>query len=232
MERIIPKLKPSQVRASQRSTASQPSGLQIPPAQEARVLSFGPERLPIYFVIEASAGMGLHRAKAISDGLAVFCDALQVTVSSSLQVDASVLTFGSSAEQIMPLKSIADFVPPAINAAGAVALGEGIRCLSDCIASEVSWNESDALALDLKPIAIILLENHPTDDWVPQALQFHRRGAADLLACIAAPTIQGGGYRLLSDHLVSVADFESTRISALFRWFSAVVVRSRSVGDS
>lgn len=234
MERTIPDRnpEPSQIRAGQRSSASQARGLRIPPARVAHALTSGAERLPVYFVVEASAGMGLDRAKAISDGLAVFRDALQVAVRTSLQVDVSVLTFGSSAEQIVPLTSIADFVPPAIDAAGAVALGDGIRCLGDCIEREVSWNESDALALDLKPIAILLLENHPTDDWEPHALDFHRRGSADVLACIAEPTIQGGGYRLLSDHLVSVADFESTRISELFRWLSAVVVRSRSGGTS
>ena len=227
-----PKPEPSQIRASQRSSESHPSCLRIPPERVAHALTSGPERLPIYFVVEASAGMGLKRAKAIPDGFAVICDALQVAVRTSLQVDVSSPTFGSSAEQIVPLTSVADLVPPAIDAAGAVALGDGVRCLSDCIDREVSWNECNALALDLKPIAILFLENHPTDDWEPRALDFHRRGPADVVACIAEPTIQGGGYRLLADHLVSVADFESTRISELFRWLSAVVVRSRSGGVS
>ena len=115
-----------------------PSGLRIPRQRVAHTLTSGTERLPIYLVVESSAGLGLDRAKPIADGLAVFRDALKVAVRISLQVDVSVVTFGFSAEQIVPLTSVADFVPPAIGAAGAVALGDGIRYLGACIDREVS----------------------------------------------------------------------------------------------
>ena len=203
-----------------------PAGVWITPGFAVRTLTSEQRRLPVYLLIEASGALGSDYTEAISVGISVLCDALR-SDARILQVDVSVLAFGSSAKQIVPLTRIEDFVSPLIETAGGVALGEGIRCLSECVARDVYWDASEGLGPDLKPIAIIILQNAPTDDWEPHASVLKREGFVDVVVCLLGQCPRASRFRALSEHLVSVTKFYPEGAEDLFRWLSAVVLQSR-----
>jgi uncharacterized protein YegL len=77
----------------------------------------------------------------------------------------SVITFGSVAQQVVPLTEVAAFNAPVIEAHGQTPFGEALRILEMCYDREIVKRASETEKGDFKPIVYVMTDGKPTDEW-------------------------------------------------------------------
>ena len=143
-------------------------------------------RLPVYLLLDCSGSMSGEPIAAMEMGLKTLMGDLRNDPQALETVWLSVITFASSAEQIIPLTDINDFLPPELAASGTTALGEAVDLLADRIRTEVRVTRADQKG-DWKPLVFVLTDGEPTDDWQKSVENFRLRGLATIVACGAGP---------------------------------------------
>ena len=97
----------------------------------------GIRRLPVYIVVDCSGSMVGDPIAALETGLRSLLSELRVDPQCLETVWLSVITFDSTAEQIVPLTDVQECEVPDLKASGSTALGEAIELLTECLAEEV-----------------------------------------------------------------------------------------------
>ncbi|XEI31269.1 hypothetical protein NMD14_10635 [Aeromonas veronii] len=90
-------------------------------------------RLPIYIVLDISDAMRGEPIEATNNGLLLLETTLKQDPYALETAYISVITFGSSANQIIPLTEVGYFKAPNIQAGGLTSLGGALTLLADCI---------------------------------------------------------------------------------------------------
>jgi uncharacterized protein YegL len=134
----------------------------------------------------------------------------------------SVITFASSAEQIVPLTDINEFHYPELQADGSTALGEALDLLASRIRAEVRSNRKDVKG-DWKPLVFLLTDGEPTDNWERSAEEFRLRGLGTIIACGAGPEVNDDTLRRLGDRAIRLRDTKPGTLGAFMKCVSASV---------
>ena len=134
----------------------------------------------------------------------------------------SVITFDSSAKQIIPLTELASFQPPTLVATGSTALGEGLELLAQRINAEVTKSTADVKG-DWKPLIFLMTDGEPTDNWKKgvDALKSVRSGL--IVACAAGPSANTATLKQITEVVVQLDTADSATIKAFFKWVSASI---------
>ncbi len=179
-------------------------------------------RLPVYLVLDVSGSMTGEPIEAVKNGVQVLVSTLRQDPYALESAHLAVITFDSSARQIVPLTELAAFQMPSIAATGTTALGEALALLADRIEAEVAKTTPERKG-DWKPLVFLMTDGAPTDDWKKglEALKRVRTGV--FVACAAGPGAETAILRQITEAVVKLDTADSSTIKAFFKWVSASV---------
>lgn len=188
-------------------------------------------RLPVYLLLDTSGSMGGEPIEAVKNGVQVMISSLRSNPQAQETAYISVITFDSSARQIIPLTDLGTFQMLDIQATGTTSLGEALKVVSNCIDKEVAKTTPETKG-DWKPLVFIMTDGSPTDDWQSGLAEFKKRKTAFTVACAAGSGADTSVLKQITDNVVSL-DTDTQSIAKFFAWVTASIgVSSTKVEDS
>src|SRR5262245_4891639 len=94
-------------------------------------------RLPVYLLLDCSGSMSGEPIEAVRQGVRALINDLKGYPMALETAYLSVITFGSTAQQICPLTELALFKEPRLDSSGATAMGDALGLLEKCLDNEV-----------------------------------------------------------------------------------------------
>src|SRR5512138_362 len=95
-------------------------------------------RLPVYLVLDTSGSMHGEAIEAVKNGVQVLVSTLRQYPYALETAYLRVITFDSTAQQLVPLTEVGSFQQPNIQASGTTALGEALSMLANQVDPEVA----------------------------------------------------------------------------------------------
>ncbi|WP_266202749.1 vWA domain-containing protein [Pontibacter kalidii] len=189
-------------------------------------------RLPVYLLLDTSGSMSGEPIEAVKNGVQIMISSLRQNPQAIETAFISVITFDSSAKQIVPLTDLASFQMVDIRATGTTALGDALRLVSSKIDTEVAKTTTEQKG-DWKPLVFIMTDGIPTDDWQAGLNEFKKRKVAFTVACAAGNGADTNILKQITENVVSLDTADSQSISKFFTWVTASIgVSSTKVEDS
>ncbi len=189
-------------------------------------------RLPVYLLLDASGSMSGEPIEAVKNGVQIMISSLRQNPQAIETAFISIITFDSSARQIVPLTDLASFQMVDIKATGTTALGEALQLVSKCIDTEVAKTTTENKG-DWKPLVFIMTDGRPTDNWQSGLSEFKKRKVAFTVACAAGNGADTSILKAITENVVSLDTADGQSISKFFQWVTASIgVSSTKVEDS
>lgn len=189
-------------------------------------------RLPVYLLLDTSGSMMGEPIEAVKNGVQVMISSLRGNPQAIETAFLSIITFDSSARQIIPLTDLSSFQMVDIQATGTTSLGEALKVLSRCIDTEVAKTTAETKG-DWKPLVFIMTDGMPTDDWQSGLNEFKQKKTALTVACAAGHGADTAVLQQITDNVVSLDNADSESITKFFKWVTASIgVSSSKVEDS
>ena len=184
-------------------------------------------KLPVYLVLDTSGSMMGEPIAAVKTGVQTLVSALQQDPYLLETAYLSIITFDSSAKQIVPLTELTAFQIPSFSASGSTSLGDALKMLANKIDTEVTKTTTEVKG-DWKPLVFIMTDGGPTDDWQKGLAEFRRRKTGIVVACAAGQAADTNVLKQITECVVQLDTADSSTIKAFFKWVSASV----SVGSA
>lgn len=189
-------------------------------------------RLPVYLLLDTSGSMSGEPIEAVKNGVQIMISSLRQNPQAIETAFLSVITFDSTAQQIIPLTDLASFQMVDIKATGVTALGEALKLVAHKIDTEVQKTTMEQKG-DWKPLVFIMTDGIPTDDWQSGLNDFKKSKVAFTVACAAGSGADTNILKQITDSVVSLDTADSASIGKFFQWVTASIgVSSTSVEDS
>ena len=189
-------------------------------------------RLPVYLLLDTSGSMSGEPIEAVKNGVQIMISSLRQNPQAIETAFLSVITFDSTANQIIPLTDLASFQMVDIRATGVTALGEALKLVAHKIDTEVQKTTTEQKG-DWKPLVFIMTDGIPTDDWQSGLNQFKKSKVAFTVACAAGSGADTNILKQITDNVVSLDTADSASIGKFFQWVTASIgVSSTKVEDS
>lgn len=188
-------------------------------------------RLPVYLLLDTSGSMMGEPIEAVKVGMQTMVSTLRKEPYALETAYLSVITFESSANQLVPLTEIAAFQAPSIAASGATALGEALALLADKIDSEVVRSTAEVKG-DWKPLVFLMTDGLPTDDWLKGLNRLKRAKTGMIVACAAGHGADTTILKQITEVVVSLDSADETTIKAFFKWVTGSIATSSQKIDA
>ena len=190
-------------------------------------------RLPIYLVLDTSGSMDGAPINAVNQGLQVFQSALRADPRALETAFVSLITFDSTAQQLVPLVDVQSFQAPPLHASGTTAFGAGLKLLEECITREVVLNSTENQKGDWKPLVFVMTDGLPTDSWESIADSLKRKGIGNIIGCAAGDGADEQMLKRLTGTVIKLNDTNEQQIKDFFKWVTqSAKVASASVGTT
>ena len=179
-------------------------------------------RLPVYLLLDTSGSMTGEPIEAVKNGVQVLVSTLRQDPYALETAYLSVITFDSSAKQIVPLTELSMFQMPNIQASGTTALGSALSTLSKTVETEVIKTTPEQKG-DWKPLVFLMTDGEPTDDWKIGLDEFKKQKFGMVVACAAGQKANTQKLKEITDVVVQLDTADSATIRAFFKWVSASI---------
>jgi uncharacterized protein YegL len=160
--------------------------------------------------------------EAVKNGMQILISALRTDPYALETAYLSVITFDSTAKQIVPLTELTAFQMPDIHASGATSLGGALSLLANKIDAEVTKTTMEVKG-DWKPLVFLMTDGGPTDNWQQGLAEFKKRKAGVVVACAAGHGADTNVLKQITEIVVQLDTADSATIKAFFKWVSASV---------
>ncbi len=184
-------------------------------------------KLPVYLLLDTSGSMSGEPIEAVKNGVQIMIGSLRQNPQAIETAFISVITFDSTAQQIIPLTDLASFQMVDIKATGVTALGDALKLVASKIDSEVAKTTTEQKG-DWKPLVFIMTDGIPTDNWQAGLTEFKKRKTAFTVACAAGSGADTSILKQITDNVVSLDTADSTSIGKFFLWVTASIGVSSS----
>jgi uncharacterized protein YegL len=189
-------------------------------------------KLPVYLLLDCSGSMMGEPIEAVKNGVQVMVSTLRNNPQAIETAFISVITFDSSARQLIPLTELSNFQMKDIQATGTTSLGDALKVLSTSIDNEVAKTTPETKG-DWKPLVFIMTDGLPTDDWKSGLVEFQKRKAGIVVACAAGNNADTDVLKQITENVVSLETADTQSIGKFFQWVTASIgVSSTKVEDS
>jgi len=186
-------------------------------------------RLPVYLLLDTSGSMMGEPIEAVKNGVQVMLSTLKSNPQALETACLSVITFDSSARQIIPLTDLGSFQMKDIQATGTTSLGDALKVLANSIDNEVTKTSAETKG-DWKPLVFIMTDGMPTDDWKSGLNELQKRKTGVIVGCGAGNNADTTVLKKITENVVSI---EIDDISKFFQWVTASIgVSSTKVEDA
>ncbi|HDN25602.1 MAG TPA: VWA domain-containing protein [Thioploca sp.] len=182
-------------------------------------------RLPVYLLLDCSSSMTGQPIEQVRQGLRALLDDLSTEPMAIETVYLSVITFHSTAQQLIPLTELMQFKEPHIQAHGATALGAALRLLQDCLETEVRKN-TETQKGDWKPLVFLMTDGMPTDAWETVADDIKTQQIAHLIAFAAGTGADVDNLKRITDIVLKSDELSPGALKAFFQWMSQSILRT------
>ncbi len=180
-------------------------------------------KLPVYLLLDCSASMTGQPIEQVRQGLRALLDDLFDEPMALETVYLSVITFSSTADQLIPLTEIIKFQEPQIKAQGTTALGTALRLLINCLETEENTTEKQ----DWKPLVFLMTDGIPTDSWEAEAAEFKSKQLANLIVFAAGINANIDNLQKITDVIIKTEEISQGTIKAFFQWMSQSIIHTR-----
>lgn len=188
-------------------------------------------RLPIYLLLDTSGSMYGEPIESVKTGVQTLISTLRNDPYALETAYISIISFNSSAQQIVPLTDLATFQQPSIDAGGCTAMGEALSLLAQKIDAEVTKTTADKKG-DWRPLAFILTDGEPTDDLNKGLTAFKSKKFGMVVACAAGMGANTGTLKKITENVVQLDTADSESLKAYFKWVSASISTSSKTLES
>ncbi len=188
-------------------------------------------RLPVYLVLDCSGSMSGEPIEAVKQGVKALLSELRSDPQALETAYLSVITFDSTARQVMPLTELMLFKAPELKAGGATSLGGALKLLSQCIQSEVRKSTENQKG-DWRPLVFLLTDGAPTDNWQDAARELKQAKPANIIACAAGANADVTVLKQITESVVMMNSLSAGDLAQFFAWVSSSIKMSSKSIDA
>lgn len=188
-------------------------------------------RLPIYLLLDTSGSMSGEPIVAVQTGMQMLISSLRQDPQALESAHLSVITFDSSARQVIPMTELGAFQEPQLQATGTTAMGEALKLVADCAQREIRKTTAEVKG-DWKPLVFLFTDGQPTDD-LASGLTAFKQGKWGIVVACGVDGAKESTLRQVSENVVMIKDSNPSTLAAFFKWVSAsITAASKSVANN
>lgn len=178
-------------------------------------------RLPVYLVLDTSGSMSGDPIEAVRQGVKLLVAELRSDPMAMETSYLSVITFSSTAQQVVPLTELFAFQEPTLDASGATSLGDALEELIRCVDRELTKTTADTKG-DYKPLVFLMTDGQPTDSW-ERAADKVKNKHWNIIACAAGSGADENLLKRITETVVKLNDTQPGTLKAFFKWVSSSI---------